>query len=103
MPLNNISSPISNVMYNPLFNPSGFLNNIQMDTPSILISNISNLNNSPIQSFINYEYEEEEISNMEEGLHTHLFDNFDKKIDNQKNLFTFSFNDRGKKIKKIVM
>mgnify|MGYP001217965046 CR=1 FL=1 len=32
MPLNNPYSPISNTMYNPIFNPGGELNNIQVDT-----------------------------------------------------------------------
>ncbi len=100
MPFNIPTSPI-NMTYNPIYNPSS--NNInltQLNAP-LLVSSVFSGTYSPLSSFINYEYQDNELSNMEEGL---LLPTFTRIFDKKNNsLHLFSFSDKGKKIKKITL
>jgi len=72
-----------------------------MNSPLLVSSILGNLNLSPIESFINYEYDEitssyvlNDLSSLEEGLY------YIKKITK---IFTFKFFCTGKKVKKITI
>ena len=74
-----------------------------MNNPLLVSSILGNLNLSPIESFINYEYVEitssdvlNDLTNLEEGLY------YIKKI-KKKIIFTFKFYCTGKKVKKITI
>lgn len=98
MPLNIPVSPISNMTYNPLYNPSGHIQLSQINAP-LLVSSVLNGDNSALESFINYDYDEE-VSSMEEGLLPTFTRVFKKE---KKNFFIFSFSDKGKRIRKITI
>lgn len=100
MPFNIPTSPI-NITYNPIYNPnSNNINLSQLNTP-LLVSSVFSGTDSPLSSFINYEYQDNELSDMEEGLLLPKFERVFNKKNN--NLYLFSFSDKGKKIKKITL
>ena len=101
MPLNISTSPM-NIVYNPIFNPDTNNFNFSHTNTPLLISSIFSNSSSQISSVINYDYEDNEMSNMEEGI---LIPNVAKVLNDKKNsnLHLFSFSDKGKKIKKITL
>ena len=101
MPLNIPTSPI-HFTYNPLYNHTTN-NNISLQNLNapLLVSSVLSGSDAEISSFINYEYEDEELSNMEEGILLPQFTRVFKK--NKSNLFSFSFSDKGKRIRKITL
>lgn len=105
MPLNIPTSPIT-MFQNPLYNPTGSNINISQINAPLLLSSVLSGNDTPLSSFINYEYEDlndddDELINMEEGFllpkYTRVFKN------KNSNLYQFSFSDKGRKIKKITL
>lgn len=100
MPYNIPTSPI-NMTYNPLYNHNGNNFNLSQLNAPLLVSSVFSGSDSPLSSFINYEYQDNELSDMEEGLllpkYTRVFNK------NHSNLYLFSFSDKGKKIKKMTL
>ena len=103
LPPLNINSINSNLEINNTNFPP--LNNTHYINGQLLVSSVlGNLDLSPIQSFVNYDYLEssssDDLSEMEEG----KISNYKKKKKKKKkNIFTFSFLYTGKKVKKITI
>ena len=98
MLLNNSISPI-NTTYNSI--NSDVQNNLSTSNINfpVLLSSVLGSNNLNFGSILDYEYEDSQLSSIEEG----LFPKYTRNLKKKNNKFLFSFLDKGKKINKIVI
>lgn len=95
-----------NLPYSPI-NTSINTSNLHLELPSIsnltspiITSNIFGFSNSPITTFtFQDEFSDDEQSILEQG----LLPKFKRSFKKPKKIFTFSFSDKGKKVKKLII